>query len=54
VNYLDHPTIGTLLYFEPIELEDAMDKIALLSMMPETGKSLNYDELQSTNELSLK
>jgi hypothetical protein len=54
VNYLDHPTIGTLLYFEPIELEDAMDKIALQSMTPETGKSLNYDELQSTNELSLR
>jgi len=54
VNYLDHPTIGTLLYFEPIELEDAIDKIALQSMTPETGKSLNYDELQSTNELSLR
>ena len=54
VNYLDHPTIGTLLYFEPIELEEAMNKIALQSMTPETGKSLNYDELQSTNELSLR
>lgn len=52
INYLDHPTIGTLLYFEPIELEDAMAKIALQSMTPETGTSLNYDELQSTNELT--
>jgi len=52
MNYLDHPTIGTLLYFEPIELEEAMEKIALQSMTPETGKSLNYDALQSTNELS--
>ena len=51
VNYLDHPTIGTLLYFEPIELEDAFERIALKTMTPETGASLNYDELQSTNEL---
>jgi hypothetical protein len=52
VNYLDHPTIGTLLYFEPIELEQAIENIALQSMTPETGQSLTYDELQSTNELS--
>ena len=51
VNYLDHPTIGTLLYFHPIELEDAMAAIALETMTPETGASLDYDELQSTNEL---
>ncbi len=51
VNYIDHPTIGTLLYFEPIELEDAFERIALKTMTPETGASLNYDELQSTNEL---
>lgn len=52
LNYLDHPTIGTLLYFEPIKLEEAMEKIALQSMTPETGASLDYDDLQSTNELS--
>jgi plasmid maintenance system killer protein len=52
VNYLDHPTIGTLLYFEPIELEDAIEKIALQTVAPETGASLNYTELESTNELS--
>ncbi|ETX09739.1 hypothetical protein MUS1_05960 [Marinomonas ushuaiensis DSM 15871] len=52
LNYLDHPTIGTLLYFEPIDLEEAMEKIALQSMTPETGASLNYDDLKSTNELS--
>jgi hypothetical protein len=52
VNYLDHPTIGTLLYFEPVELEDAMAAIALQTMSPETGSSLTYDNLQSTNELS--
>lgn len=51
LNYLDHPTIGTLLYFEPIDLEEAMEKIALQSMTPETGASLDYDDLQSTNEL---
>ena len=52
VNYLDHPTIGTLIYFEPIELEDAIEKIATQSVAPETGKSLTYDSLQSTNELT--
>ncbi|MCW4629946.1 MULTISPECIES: CsiV family protein [Marinomonas] len=26
VNYLDHPTIGTLIYFEPIELEQAISQ----------------------------
>ena len=52
VNYLDHPTIGTLIYFEPIELEDAMEQIATLSVEPETGKSLTYDSLRSTNELT--
>ncbi|MEO9273326.1 hypothetical protein ABFY09_00590 [Marinomonas sp. 5E14-1] len=51
VNYLDHPAIGTLLYFQPIELEDAMATIALETMPLETGASLDYDELQSTNEL---
>lgn len=54
LNYLDHPTIGTLLYFEPIILEEAIEKIALQSMIPETGESLNYEDLQSTNELSDK
>ncbi|WP_421851078.1 CsiV family protein [Marinomonas sp.] len=52
VNYLDHPIIGTLIYFEPIELEDAIEKIAAQSVTPETGKSLTYDSLQSTNELT--
>ncbi|QRV24462.1 hypothetical protein [Marinomonas foliarum] len=52
VNYLDHPTIGTLLYFEPIELEDAIEKIALQTINPETGESLNYNDLKSTNELA--
>ncbi len=52
VNYLDHPIIGTLLYFEPIELEDAIEKIALQTISPETGASLNYNDLKSTNELA--
>ncbi|NLQ16766.1 hypothetical protein HGG82_03915 [Marinomonas sp. M1K-6] len=52
INYLDHPTIGTLLYFEPIELADAMEKIVLQTLTPETGRSLTYEKLQSTNELS--
>lgn len=52
VNYLDHPKIGTMIYFEPMELEDAMAELAAQSITPETGKSLNYDSLRSTNELS--
>lgn len=28
LNYLDHPIIGTLLYFEPIELEQAIEQSA--------------------------
>jgi len=51
INYLDHPTIGTLLYFKPINLEEALEKMAMQSITPETGQSLNYDALQSTNEL---
>ncbi|MCV2402202.1 hypothetical protein OFY17_04800 [Marinomonas sp. C2222] len=51
LNYLDHPTIGTLLYFEPIELEEAMATLTSQSNPPETGEGLNYNNLQSTNEL---
>lgn len=28
LNYIDHPIIGTLIYFEPIELEQAIDLIS--------------------------
>ena len=52
INYLDHPTIGTLIYFEPIDLEEAIEKVSAQSVTPETGASLTYDELQSTNELT--
>ena len=52
VNYIDHPIIGSLLYFEPIELEDAIEQIAQQSLPAETGASLTYDRLNSTNELS--
>ncbi|MBR7889174.1 hypothetical protein J9B83_09490 [Marinomonas sp. A79] len=51
VNYLDHPTIGTLLYFEPLDLEVAMERMASKAVVPETGNSLTYDALNSTNEL---
>lgn len=54
VNYLDHPIIGTLLYFEPIELEDAIEQIAQQSLPGETGDSLTYDQLDSTNELTVQ
>lgn len=52
INYIDHPIIGTLLYFEPISLEDALEQTALESLIPDTGESLNYDSLQQSNELS--
>lgn len=52
LNYLDHPTIGTLLYFQPLALEEAVEKIALQTMSPETGQSLTFDTLNSTNELT--
>lgn len=29
LNYLDHPIIGTLIYFEPISLDDAIQQVAL-------------------------
>ncbi|BFM47882.1 hypothetical protein [Marinomonas sp. THO17] len=51
LNYLDHPTIGTLLFFQPLNLEEAVEKITLQTISPETGQSLNFDELNSTNEL---
>lgn len=51
LNYLDHPTIGTLLYFEPVELEEAMATLTAQSNPPETGEGLNYNNLQSMSEL---
>ncbi|MCB5162428.1 hypothetical protein [Marinomonas algarum] len=53
VNYLDHPTIATLLYFEPLELDAAIERVATKAVQPETGNSLTYDNLNSTNELNL-
>lgn len=38
LNYLDHPLIGTLLYFEPMELEDAIQQQALESLMSNIKK----------------
>lgn len=28
LNYIDHPVIGTLIYFEPMALEDAIDEVS--------------------------
>ncbi len=33
LNYIDHPTIGTLIYFEPLELEDAMERVSMEQFM---------------------
>ena len=38
LNYLDHPLIGTLLYFEPMELEDAIQQQALENLMSNIKK----------------
>lgn len=32
LNYIDHPIIGTLIYFEPIDLNDAIQQVALDKM----------------------
>ncbi|REG86508.1 CsiV family protein [Marinomonas pollencensis] len=34
LNYIDHPVIGTLIYFEPIALDDAIQQIALEKLTP--------------------
>ncbi len=33
LNYIDHPTIGTLIYFEPLELEDAIERVSMEQFM---------------------
>lgn len=37
LNYIDHPIIGTLIYFEPIDLEDAIQQVALEKLTPTYG-----------------
>jgi hypothetical protein len=34
LNYLDHPIIGTLIYFEPISLDDAIQQVSLEKLTP--------------------
>ena len=46
LNYIDHPIIGTLIYFEPLELEDAIERISMQQLMdnpPDEG-SVNLTE----------
>jgi|OM-RGC.v1.009271136 hypothetical protein len=50
INYLDHPIIGTLLYFVPMELEDAIEQKALESFTPDLGENKTQEDLTS-NEL---
>lgn len=45
LNYIDHPVIGTLIYFEPIELDDAIQQIALEKLTPATQEA----QLTSSN-----
>ncbi|RDL43177.1 hypothetical protein DN730_15855 [Marinomonas piezotolerans] len=42
LNYIDHPIIGTLIYFEPLELEDAIERISMQQLMdnpPDEGSA---------------
>jgi hypothetical protein len=32
LNYIDHPVIGTLIYFEPLDLEEAIDMVTHASV----------------------
>lgn len=52
VNYLDHPTIGTLLYFEPIELNDAIERITAKAELSEKENGSVYSNLNGTNKLA--
>lgn len=49
LNYLDHPIIGTLLYFEPLELEEAIEAIQQQNAAIETGLTSPYKD--TNNEL---
>ena len=33
LNYVDHPIIGTLIYFEPLELDDAIERVSMEQFM---------------------
>ncbi len=46
LNYLDHPTIGTLIYFEPIDLEVAIQQQALENLMSTIEQIGNTDTQQ--------
>lgn len=54
LNYIDHPILGTLLYFEPINLDDAINQISLekLTQQAQDAQPSNAkpDQLIPTNE----
>ncbi|GAB3482254.1 hypothetical protein [Marinomonas epiphytica] len=50
LNYLDHPIIGTLLYFEPLELETAIEAIQQQNATIETGLTSPYHDSSSELE----
>ncbi|MFT2109597.1 CsiV family protein [Marinomonas sp. 2405UD68-3] len=43
LNYLDHPIVGTLIYFEPMDLEEAIQQQALENLMS------NIEQISNTN-----
>ena len=57
LNYLDHPTIGSLLYFEPISVDDAEHELMLQAlteeeMVRDAEASISLDaEEEETNKL---
>ncbi|TDO99613.1 CsiV family protein [Marinomonas balearica] len=48
INYLDHPIIGTLLYFVPMDLEEAIEQKALESFTPDLGENKTQEDLTSS------
>lgn len=46
LNYIDHPTIGALLYFEPMDIEEAIQQQALENLMS------NIQKISNTNTLN--
>ena len=56
LNYLDHPIIGSLLYFEPISVDDAEHELMLQAlteeeMVRDAEASINLEPLESLDNL---
>ncbi|SBS30415.1 hypothetical protein MSP8887_02662 [Marinomonas spartinae] len=49
LNYLDHPLIGTLLYFEPMKLDDAIQQRNLDRLKTQSSDTTGTDTTTGTN-----